>query len=138
MGKFGELRAEFVAKLGNELWKFAGKCKPKAKCVVFSKVKNTIVVKVKAGSGWHRVKVCKRYVSFSRGKIPFLPKIYLKYYRWCNSDDHDDVVDHFVSDLKIYHKALFPGKGDDKYFNYLYQSYGLQKYIEKLEEEEGV
>lgn len=126
-------KSEFIGKLGNELWKFAGRCREKAKKLQFIKTRNGFRLYIKAVSGWHKIFIGKNHVEFVHGKFRYFADRRITYYRWELMDDHDDVIAYFAADLKGYYKAMFPSKNSDpKCFNYNLQSYMMQKYTEQI------
>lgn len=129
-------KSEFISKIGNELWKFVGRCREKAKELRFFKTRNGFRLYIKAESGWHKIFIGKNYIRFVYGKFRYFADSRIKYYGWCKTDDHEDVIVHFVDDLKGYYRAMFLGKDSDpKCFNYNLQSYDMQKYMEQIYED---
>lgn len=126
-------KSEFNGKIGTELWKFAARCRDKAKKLWFIKTRNGFRLYIKSESGWHKFFIGSNYIRIVRNKFRYFSDRGLIYYRWEPWDDHADVIDYFAYDLKGYFKAMFPSKNSDpRYFNYHLQSYAIQKYLEQI------
>lgn len=126
-------KSEFISKIGNELWKFVGRCREKAKELRFFKTRNGFRLYIKAESGWYKIFIGKNYIRFVYGKFRYFADSRIKYYRWVSTDDHKDVIAYFAADLKRYYKAMFPNKNDDSiYFHHNLQSYRMQKYMDRI------
>lgn len=126
-------KSEFIGKIGNELWKFAGRCREKSLRLRFVKTRSGFRLYIKAASGWHKIFIGKNHIEFLYCRYFFFADRRISYYIWDVRDDHEDVFAYFVADLKGYYKALFPGKNvDPKCFNYNLQGYLMQKYVERI------
>lgn len=118
---------EFLGKLSNELWKFAGRCRSKADKLVYKVLQQQVCLSVKTQFGCHEIFIGKKYVKFISGRTRVFADRRLIYYRWNAVDDHEDVIQHFVSDLKTYYKIMFSDKTHTEL-----QSYEMQRYLEQL------
>lgn len=131
-------KTEFIGKLEKELWRFAGKCRERALELKFTKNNCKIKLIVRTESEWHYIFIGKNRVIFRAAKSRFFADRRVVYYRWRNKDDHDDVVEHFGTDLNRYVRCIFPTGRDygTQGFYYALQNYDMQKYMECLAEQE--